>query len=41
MRHQDRVTIAYDKGGHMRYTVRESHQRLKEDMARFIAGRQP
>jgi carboxypeptidase C (cathepsin A) len=38
---QDRVKIAYYEGGHMMYTVKESHQRLKEDMARFIAGREP
>ena len=35
---QDRVTISYYEGGHMMYTVKESHQRLKEDMSRFIAG---
>jgi carboxypeptidase C (cathepsin A) len=33
---QDRITINCYEGGHMMYTVKESHQRLKEDMARFI-----
>lgn len=35
---QDRITFAYYEGGHMMYTVKESHQRLKEDMARFITA---
>ena len=38
---QDRVTISYYEGGHMMYTVKESHQRLKEDMAKFITAREP
>jgi carboxypeptidase C (cathepsin A) len=37
---RDRVTMAYYEGGHMMYTVRESHKRLKDDMARFIAGKE-
>lgn len=35
---QDRITFAYYDGGHMMYTVKESHQRLKDDMARFITA---
>ena len=35
---QDRVTLAYYDGGHMMYTVRQSHERLKDDMAKFILG---
>jgi carboxypeptidase C (cathepsin A) len=37
---QERITLAYYEGGHMMYTVKQSHERLKEDMARFIAGRE-
>ncbi|MFO0799462.1 MAG: hypothetical protein U0804_18490 [Gemmataceae bacterium] len=35
---QGRVSFGYYDGGHMMYTVRESHQRLKEDLARFITA---
>jgi carboxypeptidase C (cathepsin A) len=33
---QDRITIACYEGGHMMYTVRASHLKLREDMVRFI-----
>ncbi|HEX4612738.1 MAG TPA: hypothetical protein VH092_31375 [Urbifossiella sp.] len=35
---QGRITFGFYEGGHMMYTVRESHQKLKEDMARFITA---
>ena len=35
---QDRITIVCYEGGHMMYTVRESHQKLKDDMAKFITA---
>jgi hypothetical protein len=35
---QDRVTISCSDGGHTMYTVRESHQKLKTDMAKFITA---
>jgi carboxypeptidase C (cathepsin A) len=35
---QGRIAFGFYDGGHMMYTVRESHQRLKEDMARFITA---
>jgi carboxypeptidase C (cathepsin A) len=38
---QDRVKISFYEGGHMMYTVKQSHQKLKEDMARFIASSEP
>jgi carboxypeptidase C (cathepsin A) len=38
---QDRVRVSYYEGGHMMYTVKQSHQKLKEDMAKFITGSEP
>ncbi len=35
---QERITFGFYEGGHMMYTVRESHQKLKDDMARFITA---
>ena len=35
---QDRITMSFYEGGHMMYTVKESHQKLKDDMARFITA---
>jgi carboxypeptidase C (cathepsin A) len=36
---QERITIRYYEGGHMMYTVRESHKALRSDMVRFINTR--
>jgi carboxypeptidase C (cathepsin A) len=33
---QNRITIAYYDGGHMMYTIRASHKKLREDMVKFI-----
>jgi carboxypeptidase C (cathepsin A) len=33
---QERITLACYEGGHMMYTVRASHHKLREDMVKFI-----
>jgi carboxypeptidase C (cathepsin A) len=33
---QNRITLAYYDGGHMMYTIRASHKKLREDMLKFI-----
>jgi carboxypeptidase C (cathepsin A) len=33
---QNRITMAYYDGGHMMYTIRASHKKLREDMVKFL-----
>jgi carboxypeptidase C (cathepsin A) len=37
---QERITISCYEGGHMMYTVRESHKALRQDMVKFITQRE-